>query len=118
MAVVYNSLGSMVGLLTLTDVLAVLYQANPENHVPIPVSHLRRQGKMFKVIKDMKNLHASINNISNLSDISRSSNSNKNNNKIGINKTQISSPTYVHSNETVNKIDSSMNINESKQVNK
>lgn len=102
----------MVGLLTLTDVLAALYHANPDNHVPIPVSYLRRQGKMFRVMKDMKHLHASINNnnINSLSDTVNNANTTKSNNKNASSKKDILSPMFSHSSETLNKLGSPISV--------
>lgn len=55
MAVVYNSIGVMVGLLTLTDVLTALYQADEQpEEKRVPTVHARRTDKMVDVMEGMK----------------------------------------------------------------
>lgn len=54
MAVVYNSIGVMMGLLTLTDVLTALYQGDPSSDKPVKTHDVRRTDKMVGVMEGMK----------------------------------------------------------------
>ncbi|KPI87034.1 hypothetical protein ABL78_3899 [Leptomonas seymouri] len=56
MAVIYDSTGMMVGLLTLNDVLATLYNAEPLAPVSLTEQYLRRQHKMVELMEGMKYL--------------------------------------------------------------
>lgn len=58
MAVIYDSAGVMVGLLTLNDVLATLYNAEPVAPVTLKEQYLRRQHKMVELVEGMKFLQA------------------------------------------------------------
>lgn len=58
MAVVYDEKGTMLGLLTLTDVLAGLYQANPSMTVSISAYGVRRGAKMRVLVEGMKCLNS------------------------------------------------------------
>jgi metal transporter CNNM len=58
MAVIYDSAGMMVGLLTLNDVLATLYNAEPVAPVSLTEQYLRRQHKMVELVEGMKFLQA------------------------------------------------------------
>ncbi|KAK7195469.1 CBS domain containing protein [Novymonas esmeraldas] len=58
MAVIYDSAGAMVGLLTLNDVLATLYNADPVAPVTLSEHYVRRQHKMVELVEGMKFLQA------------------------------------------------------------
>ena len=58
MAIIYDSAGMMIGLLTLNDVLATLYNAEPVAPVALTEQYLRRQQKMVELVKGMKYLQA------------------------------------------------------------
>ncbi|KAG5498805.1 hypothetical protein JKF63_03094 [Porcisia hertigi] len=58
MAAIYDTSGSMVGLLTLNDVLATLYSTDPVAPVALSEQYLRRQPKMVELVKSMKYLQA------------------------------------------------------------
>ncbi|KPA83421.1 hypothetical protein ABB37_03055 [Leptomonas pyrrhocoris] len=58
MAIIYDSAGMMVGLLTLNDVLATLYNAEPSAPVALTEQYFRRQHKMVELVEGMKYLQA------------------------------------------------------------
>ncbi|AIO00521.1 hypothetical protein LPMP_302990 [Leishmania panamensis] len=58
MAVIYDSSGAMVGLLTLNDVLAALYNADPVEPTELSRQYLHRQQKMVELVEGMKFLQA------------------------------------------------------------
>ncbi|KAG5472905.1 hypothetical protein LSCM4_02230 [Leishmania orientalis] len=59
MAIIYDSSGAVVGLLTLNDVLATLYSADPVAPVALSEHYQRRQQKMVELVEGMKLLQAS-----------------------------------------------------------
>ncbi|KAG5472525.1 hypothetical protein LSCM1_03926 [Leishmania martiniquensis] len=58
MAIIYDTSGAMVGLLTLNDVLATLYNTDPVAPVTLSEHYLRRQQKMVELVEGMKLLQA------------------------------------------------------------
>lgn len=57
MAIIYNSSGVMVGLLTLNDVLATLYHADPVAPISLTDHFLRRQHRMAELVEGMRYLN-------------------------------------------------------------
>lgn len=56
MAIIYDHSGAMAGLLTLNDVLATLYNADPVTPATLSEQYLRRQRKMVELVEGMKAL--------------------------------------------------------------